>query len=154
MKTCYFRPLALCAVLLLTATPGFAGAEDVRVTDPWARASIGVNRPGAAYLTLHNTGQDDVTLTGVTTPLALRPEIHLTSTNAEGISSMRRAGDITIAAGESVSLEPGGLHTMLMQLQTPMQEGESFPLTFEFSDGGTVTADVPVLGLAARGPLE
>ena len=90
--------------------------------------------------------------TGLATPLAMMPEIHETTINAEGVSSMAPVGDITIAPGESVVLEPGGLHAMLMRLQEAMTEGESFPLTLTFSDGGEVTVDVPILGIAARGP--
>ena len=41
---------------------------------------------------------------------------------------------------------------MLMKLQEPMAEGETFPLTLTFSDGGKVTVEVPILGIAARGP--
>lgn len=38
-----------------------------------------------------------------------------------------------------------------MKLQSPMTEGETFLLTLVFSDGDTVTLDVPILGVAARG---
>ena len=133
-------------------TPALAGSEDVVVEGAWSRASIGMNRPGAAYMTIRNTGDTPVTLIGLTTPLAMMPEIHESKTNADGVSSMAQADEITIAPGESVSLEPGGLHAMLMQLQTPMTEGESYPLTLLFDDGGEVTVEVPILGMAARGP--
>jgi hypothetical protein len=33
-----------------------------------------------------------------------------------------------------------------------MKEGETFPLSLIFSDGGGVSVEVPVLGIAARGP--
>lgn len=147
--------LGLTAALMFasgTATSAFAGSEDVAVDSAWARASIGVNRPGAAYMTIHNTGDEAVTLTGIRTDLAMMPDIHRTSTNAEGVSSMAPAGEIEIAPGEAVSLEPGGLHAMLMRLQRPMAEGESFSLTLDFSDGGEIVVEVPILGIAARGP--
>ena len=111
-----------------------------------------MNRPGAAYMTIRNTGDEPVTLIGLSTPLAMMPEIHETKTNAEGVSSMSAAGEIAIAPGESVALEPGGLHAMLMRLQQPMTEGETFPLTLLFVDGSEVTVEVPILGIAARGP--
>jgi copper(I)-binding protein len=82
----------------------------------------------------------------------MMPDIHQTSTNADGVSSMAPAGEIEIAPGESVSLEPGGLHAMLMRLQRPMAKGESFSLTLDFSDGGEIVVEVPILGIAARGP--
>lgn len=145
---------ALAALLTVTgfSSPLVAGSNDVVVEGAWSRASIGVNRPGAAYMTVRNTGDEAVTLTGLVTPLAMMPKIHKTKTNAEGVSSMAPAGEITIAAGESVALEPGGLHAMLMRLQEPMTVGETFSLTLTFSDGGEVTVEIPILGIAARGP--
>ncbi|MFY0595210.1 MAG: copper chaperone PCu(A)C [Cognatishimia sp.] len=143
------------AALMFTssaATPTFAGSESVVVEDAWSRASVGVNRPGAAYMTIRNTGDETVTLTGLRTDLAMMPDIHQTSTNAEGVSSMAPAGEIEIAPGEAVSLEPGGLHAMLMHLQRPMTEGENFSVILDFSDGGEIAVEVPILGIAARGP--
>ena len=145
---------AIFALSLLVGMPtaSVAGSEDIVVEGAWARASIGTNRPGAAYMTLRNTGIDPVTLLGLETPIALMPDIHETKTDANGVSSMAPAGEITIPPGESVALEPSGLHAMLMQLQTKLVKGETFPLTLTFSDGGMVTVDVPILGIAARGP--
>lgn len=140
------------SMLVGLPTAAVAGSEDVVVEDAWARASFGTNRPGAAYMTLRNIGTDPVTLLGLETPLAMMPDIHETKTDANGVSSMAPAGEITIPPGESVSLEPGGLHAMLMRLQTKMVEGETFPLTLSFADGGMLTVDVPILGIAARGP--
>lgn len=147
-----FPMLATLAALTLTSGVALAGSEDVVVENAWARASIGVSRPGGAYMTIRNTGDEAVTLTGISTPLAMMPAVHKTTTNAEGVSAMSPAGDITIAPGEAAELAPGGLHAMLMKLQKPMTEGESFPLTLIFSDGGEVTVEVPILGIAARGP--
>jgi len=65
---------------------------------------------------------------------------------------MTPMGDIEIAPDEAVALEPGGLHVMLMQLSRPMIEGETFALTLVFADGDEATVEVPILGIAARGP--
>lgn len=142
------------ALALFTTFPdgALAGSQDVVVEHAWARASFGTDRPGAAYLDVTNAGAEPVTLVGLETDLAMMPEIHRTSVNAEGVSSMAPAGEIMIAPGETVALEPGGLHAMLMRLHAPMTEGESFTLTLVFADEGTVTVDVPILGIAARGP--
>ncbi len=146
--------LSAIAFSILAGLPAVssAGSQDVVFEGAWSRASIGTSRPGAAYMTLRNTGSDPVTLTGLKTPLAMMPDIHETKTDANGVSSMSPAGDIMIPPGETVSLEPGGLHAMLMRLQIKMVEGETFPLTLNFADGGMLTVDVPILGIAARGP--
>jgi len=145
---------ALASLMMMIGLPGIAmaGSKDVVVSDPWARASIGTSRPGVAYMTVRNTGDEPVTLAGIRTEIAMMPAIHRTSTDDQGVSSMAPAGDIAIAPGKSIMLQPGGLHAMLMKLRRPMTEGESFPLTLLFSDGGEVNVEVPILGVAARGP--
>lgn len=150
-----FRLISTTVMLLLgSASTAQAGSEDVVVKDAWSRASIGTSRPGVVYMEIRNMGGESTTLTGLSTSLAKRPEIHRTSINDKGMSSMEPAGEITIGAGETVALEPGGLHAMLMGLQAPMSKGDSFPLTLLFADGGKVEVEVPVLGVAARGPSD
>lgn len=145
---------ALLALIVSIGGSGavFAGSDVVVVEAAWARASIGTSRPGVAYLTMSNTGDEEATLIGIETPISARPEVHRTTTSDQGISTMSPAGDLTIGAGETVALEPGGLHVMLMMLRQKMIEGETFPLTLSFSDGKEVTIEVPILAIGARGP--
>lgn len=152
MKTTLSGALAALLVVAGLSESVLAGAEDVVVDGAWSRASIGTSRPSAAYMTIRNTGEEAVTLTGIRTDLAMMSEIHRTSTNDRGVSSMAPAGEIELAPGETIALEPGGFHAMLMQLQRPMTEGDTFSLTLVFSDGGEVTLEVPILGIASRGP--
>lgn len=142
------------SVVAIAGLAGIAWAEEptVIVEDAWSRASIGMNRPGAAYMTIRNLGAETETLVGIRTDLAMMPEIHLSATNEQGVSTMTPMGDIEIAPDEAVALEPGGLHVMLMQLSRPMIEGETFALTLVFADGDEATVEVPILGIAARGP--
>jgi periplasmic copper chaperone A len=142
------------SVVAIAGLAGTAWAEEptVIVEDAWSRASIGMNRPGAAYMTIRNLGAETETLVGIRTDLAMMPEIHLSATNEQGVSTMTPMGDIEIAPDEAVALEPGGLHVMLMRLSRPMIEGETFALTLVFADGDEATVEVPILGIAARGP--
>ncbi|MWD27220.1 copper chaperone PCu(A)C [Aquicoccus sp. SCR17] len=144
----------LALALLTAAPPAFAGGEDVVVEDAWSRASIGTSRPGAAYMTLRNTGDEPVVVTGLSTDLAMMPMIHATATDEQGVSRMTHMEELEIPAGEVVALAPGGLHLMLMDLQRPMVEGESFSLTVDFSDGESISVEVPIRGMAARGPAD
>ncbi len=149
------KPVILVLMLIFGAlfpAAAFAGSADVVVESPWSRASIGTIRPGVAYMTIRNTGTDPVTLTGMRSDAAGMPMLHKSSTDASGMASMAPAGDIVIPAGGSISLEPGGLHAMLMHLTRPLVEGDSFPLVLLFDDGGEVSVQVPVLGPGARGP--
>ncbi len=147
-----FAPATFALALLIAAPPVLAGGGDVVIEDAWSRASIGTSRPGVAYMTLRNTGAEPVVVTGLRTDLAMMPMIHATTTDAQGVTRMSHMEAVEIAAGEAVALEPGGLHVMLMDLQRPMVEGESYTLSVIFADWTEASVEVPILGIAARGP--
>ena len=140
------------ALFVGAASPVVAEPSDIAIERPWARASIGVNRPGAAYLEVRIDGDETIALVGVETDIAAMPQIHQTTTDANGISRMGMVDRIEIAPGETRALEPGGAHVMLMRLQRPMKEGEKFTIKLRFESGEAVTVEVPIRGLAARGP--
>ena len=149
------RGCALAALILspsLTLADGTGAAESIIVEAPWARASIGTSRPGAAYMIIRNEGGAPVTLIELQTHISAMTQIHETTTDANGVSRMSRTGKIEIPAKGSVTLAPGGMHAMLMRLQAPMQKGETFPLTLVFERGMTVTVEVPILAPGASGP--
>ena len=71
-------------------------------------------------------------------------EIHLSKMDAEGTMSMERQDLIGVPAGETVKLEPGGLHVMLMNMVHDLNVGDTFELTLEFQRGGDVSIEVEV----------
>jgi copper(I)-binding protein len=52
-----------------------------------------------------------------------------------GAMMMQEVEAIEVPAGGSVSLEPGGLHIMLLELAEPLEAGTSFDLTLILDDG-------------------
>ena len=150
--------LPVAAVLAFALSAGFVQAEPVRqgdleVDSAWARASIGTSRPGAAYFTVRNLGDETDRLTGLSSPVSAMPMLHET-TLSEGVSRMAHVEAAEIPAGGELTLEPGGMHVMLMELTTPLKEGATFPLTLTFEAGGEITVEVPVFGPGATGPAE
>lgn len=139
----------LISLALVAATPLAAYAE-VAVIDSWARASILVSRPGAAYVTAQS--DEDDRLIGASTPIADRVMIHAIETDANGIGRMVHRETLDLPAGETVTFAPGDMHLMLMGLSEKLVEGTTFPLTLRFEVADEVTVDVPVLGVAASGP--
>jgi copper(I)-binding protein len=153
------RTLSLCllaAATLAVATP--AGAEDYRVGDiridrPWARATPGQVRIGAAYFTLEDVGGAPDRLLRVESPVAAKGEIH--THMAEGsVMQMRPVGALEIRPGAPTVLQPGGLHVMLIDLKQPLKAGDRFALTLEFEHAGRIEIMVPVERIGARGPGE
>jgi copper(I)-binding protein len=49
-----------------------------------------------------------------------------------------KAGGVTIPAGGTHDLVPGGDHLMLMDLTTPLRPGADVSLTLAFADGSTL----------------
>ncbi len=141
--------VAALAILLTFSFAGTVLAGDIKVKHAWARASIGTERPGVAYLMIYNDGAESDRLLGADTPVAKHAMVH-ESLMKDGVMKMRPAGDIEIAPGGKVMFEPGGLHLMLTFLQKKLVEGESFPLTLTFEQAGEVKVDVKIAGVAAK----
>ena len=60
-------------------------------------------------------------------------------------------GGIEIPAGGSVTLKPGGLHLMFIDLKEPFVKGESVPVTITFERAGSVEAALAVMPIGAPG---
>lgn len=60
------------------------------------------------------------------------------------VMQMVEVGRIELAAGDTVSLEPGGLHLMLLDLPEPLAEGSTFDVTLDFENGEDQVVTVEV----------
>jgi len=139
------------ASLALMAWSGTALAGDINVMNPWARASAGMAKAGAAFMQIKNdTGADD-TLVAAKSDVAGRVELH-THLMEGGVMKMREVkGGIPVKNGETQKLQPGSYHVMLMGLHAPLKEGSSFPVTLTFKSGTEKTVDVMVMSPGAMG---
>jgi periplasmic copper chaperone A len=143
--------LSTLSVLLLST---LAHAHDVtqgdlRIHEPWARATIGVSKTAAAYLTVINQGTQADRLIGVSTPVADSAMLHQSVMDENGVMKMRPLEAIDVPAGGEVKLEPGGMHVMLMGVHQPLKAGEHVPLTLSFERAGDVAVTVHVADVAA-----
>lgn len=138
------------ALLLLSLLPiGATAAQEstcnaLLVGNVWARASMMVAGNSAVFGTLANLTESEDTLVGASTEVAEVVEIHESSVDADGVMSMNPLPEgLNLMAGQVVTLEPGGLHIMLINLQKDLVAGETFELTLEFENAGSLT--VPVM---------
>jgi copper(I)-binding protein len=130
---------AACAAFL--ACPALADAG-VSVSDPWVRA-LGAG-PGAAYLTIENRAEQPDRLLGATAEPGAAAELHESRTDAAGASTMAPVeGGLALAPGETVVLQPGGLHVMIMDLPR-LEPGATVRLTLTFERAGEVVVDAPL----------
>ena len=98
---------------------------------------------GAAYFSITNHGKTPDTLMSASTPAAARVEFHQTSI-AGGMARMRPLIEIVIEPGETLKIEPGAIHLMLVELKAPLTEGGSVPLTLQFRAAGALTVQLRI----------
>ena len=116
---------------------------DVVVAAPWARATPGAIKIGAAYLSVTNRGSVPDRLVGARTPVAERVELH-TNLSQDGMMQMRPVDSMPLPPGQAVRFEPSGLHLMLVNLAAPLKEGDMFPLQLTFERAGQLEVPVAV----------
>ena len=127
--------LAFAAGLVVAGT-ALAQPAQLEVSNPWARATPGNAPNSAAYVTIQSPTADR--LVSTSTPVAKKAELHTMSMQGM-VMKMRPLSGLDIPAGKPVTLKPGGDHIMLLGLEHPLREGQSFPLTLDFEKAGYLT---------------
>lgn len=147
------RRLILAAPFLL-ALPAVAQevrAGDLVILHPWTRAA-GQNGTGAGFLAIANQGSAADRLVGASSPVARVTEIH-THMREGDVLRMRPVPAVDIPAGQTVTLQPGGFHLMLIGLKEPLIQDRTVPVTLRFERAGEVQVMLSILPAGARGPM-
>lgn len=147
-RRAFVASLTLAGILVAApARAQDARTETLEITDGFARASAGMAMAGAAFVTITSKGEAD-TLVAFTSPACNRPELH-THINDNGVMRMRQVDAIEVPAGGTAELKPGGLHLMLIDLNTQLIEGEAVEVTLVFAKAGKVPVTLPIRGPGA-----
>lgn len=139
------RRLLLLACLLGSAL--LAHAHDFRIGDarlihPYATPTPPMAQVGAAYLGIANQGTEDLRLVAVRSELSEVVELH-DMVMENGVMLMRKVPYIDIPAGETLQMQQGGgHHLMLIGLKAPLRTGEQFPLWLTFEGLGEIQVEV------------
>ena len=156
----FFAAALLASTIVITAcnpaaeTPATTetAASIIAVSEPWSRETAVGQNAGGAFMTIANTGTAADRITGGSTPVAGRVEIH-TMTMEGGVMRMRQLEDgLDVPAGGEVTLKPGSFHIMLMDLKQPLKAGETVPLTLSFEGAGSVVTELEVKPAGAMAP--
>lgn len=121
--------LAACA-----ESDGEIDLSDVRVTEPTG--------PNAALYFTVTSGVAD-RLLGAETDAAASIRIHETVMGADGTMGMQPVESLEVNSGETLTLEPGGVHLMLIDAER-LQVADEVEITLIWEDAGeqTVVAEV------------
>ncbi len=142
-----FRRSLLAVAIIVVAGGALVACSSggtMKVTDAWARTSMGMDRAGAAYLTIVNDTDKDDALIGVASPASATAELHETTTATDGTTSMSPVEEIPVTAGGSTELKPGGYHIMLIDLVKDLVVGEKLEITLTFREAGEIKVDAEV----------
>ena len=143
------RPLLAVAVCLAIISTALAQTGQLEVSSAWARATPAKAENGIAYLTIRSPIPDR--LLSVSSPVAKKAELN-TMEMSGMVMKMRPIASLDIPAGQPVTLKPSGEHIMLVGLNGPLREGQSFPLTLTFEKAGAREVTVAVEKPGAAGP--
>jgi copper(I)-binding protein len=137
-----FLPTLTGALLLGVCTVTTAG-QDLAFNAAWIRAMPPGMKMTAGFGRLHNAGSETIELTTFSSPQFGDVSLHRTEL-VEGVSRMREVPSLVVAPGQSVALEPGGYHLMLMMPGGPLAEGQVVTVEMTGSDGRSFNFAVPV----------
>lgn len=147
--------IAVLLAVLLGVSGAFAGgrreapAEDfpLQIVGAWAREVGSSGGNTGVYLSIGNPSQNSDRLLVADTDVARATELH-THIMDGGMARMRQVPEIVIPPNEIVELAPGGLHVMLIGVESPLRRGAVIDLTLTFEVAGTVSIVVPVRAAA------
>lgn len=134
---------------LLLSTQLFAAEAVVTLDGGQIRLPMPGRSVSAGYFTLSNSSAQQMELTAVSSDAFKRIELHQHS-HVDGMMRMEQIDSITIQAGKSVELAPGGLHLMLFEPVADLQAGQQVNLTLHFADGQQLLTSLPVVAMPKR----
>jgi periplasmic copper chaperone A len=133
------RLLVAVAVLFLASS----AAAQVSIGAAWVREPNPARDLTAAFMSLTNHGDQEVSLVRAFTSAAKVVELHEMKMS-DGMMKMRQVERIAIAPKTTVKLEPGGLHLMMIGLSTSLADGDAVEMTLEFDDGTRAVIEAQV----------
>lgn len=131
------RRLLLASALFVSC----AVQAQVKVDDPWVRATVAPQKATGAFMQL--TSPKAAKVVAASSPVAGMVEIHEMKMD-DGVMKMRAVDALPLPAGQAVALKPGSYHVMLMGLKSQIKAGETVPLTLtvEGEDGKRTAVEV------------
>jgi periplasmic copper chaperone A len=142
----------LIAAAFTTVCVASAFAQNVTVTDAWARATVTGQKATGAFMNL--TAKDNAKLVGVSSPVAAVAEIHEMKMDKDVMKMAALPNGLDLPAGKTVALKPGSYHVMLMDLKAPLAKDSTVPLTLTFQDAKGVKSKLELkVPVSAQPPM-
>jgi copper(I)-binding protein len=138
-----FSWMALCVAMVLNACAPVTEQSGPVFEDAWIRPLPPGMKMTAAFGTLSTPGKKPLVFNSFSSPSFGDVSLHRTR-EVDGVSKMREVDELRVAPGESVVLEPGGYHLMLMVPGSDLEPGQTVHIVMSTDDGNSYGFDVPV----------
>ncbi|MFJ2031180.1 copper chaperone PCu(A)C [Streptosporangium sp. NPDC087985] len=120
----------------VAATPSVT-VPPLAITDPWVKTvKKGMS---AAFGTLVNNTDADVTVVSGSSPLSPKIELHGVADSGGKMVMRPKEGGFVVPARGTHQLQPGGDHIMLMGVTEEVKPGAQIPFTLTLKGGQTLT---------------
>ena len=132
---------SLLFALLIYSLP--VAAESLQVTDAWIKNLPMAVPVRAGYMHISNNQNLEVTIVSLHSKSFENIEIHQ-SLEVDGMMSMRPVEALSIAAGGSLELAPGGFHLMMMNPLVELIPGQKVTLTLYYENQKTQVIEMEI----------
>lgn len=123
-----------------------ANAAELQITDTAVRQPLPGRTVSVGYLSIKNTETQPIRLLKATSANFANIELHQHKM-VGGMMQMQRLTEIEIAAGETVKLQPGGLHLMMFRPVAILQLDDEVAVDLHWSDGSVQTYKTKVIAV-------
>lgn len=142
----------MLALLAATAEAADYKLGAIEINQPWTRATPPTAPSGGGYLVLTNTGTTPDRLIAVTSPSAAKVELHEMTMEGSIMRMRELPKGIELPAGATVTLKPGSLHLMFMELKAPFTKDTKVPATLVFEKAGSIPIELTVEAMGTSAP--
>jgi copper(I)-binding protein len=150
----FVRILSVVAATLL-ASPTWAQdykLGSLEISQPWTRATAPTAKAGGGFVSITNKGTAPDRLVAVRSTVSDKVEIHEMKMDGNVMRMRELDKGLEIPPGATVTLKPGGLHIMFMELKAPLAKDSKVPLTLVFEKAGSIDIELPVQAIGAQPP--
>lgn len=129
-------------------------ADGIKVENAWIREPAPGQTVVGGFMDI--TSEKNASVVKAASPVVGTVELHEMKMQGD-VMQMREVKAIELPAGETVKLEPGGLHLMLYNPMKPLKAGDKVPVVLTVKTGDkleevSATAEVRAMGMRAPAP--
>ncbi len=147
-----FLALALAAPLALAACADQTPSQQ-SVKSAWVRLPAVAGNPAAGYFEIAGGSVDD-RLMSVSSPLAVRAELHDMKMEGGMMKMAAIEGGAEVPKGGTLEFAPGGKHVMLFDVSPQASAGRTMPLKFTFASGVTLEHEAKLVAAGDDAPAQ